>query len=267
MKIGQKKTEIATRHLKTLCDICKRDVEQVAKEDKNATGYQEVRFEARIGENNPWEDGDLRTTYSIDLCHRCFLDTVRPAIEKLGGKFRVEEMHDHVPYYGVVLEEGETYKEPTAVEEVKPERDPKSWMGDSKFVLLNDREIGLQPETRSPVELVSGPDAYNLFLLVEVDKQLLRVFPQNVSLWNAHARHLNEILSKVGYLILRSLITKELIMSACALIQTEVLQRIHDGRLAHMQAWRETFKVLPVKLAPQELLGREPFGPRLIPYE
>jgi hypothetical protein len=62
--------------------------------DPNIDGnYCKVTVEAEIGDVYP--EGDLRDTYSIDICPGCFLDKVKPAIEALGGKFAIYDTEDH----------------------------------------------------------------------------------------------------------------------------------------------------------------------------
>ena len=57
------------------CDICKKKIKP-----KNNYDESFVNINAGIGENYP--DGDCRTGYIISCCPDCFINKVRPLLEK-----------------------------------------------------------------------------------------------------------------------------------------------------------------------------------------
>lgn len=78
----------------TLCDICKEPI-------VNNDPYREdeVTIEAKIGRIYP--DGDSRDCFELDCCVDCFIDKVRPLLEReLGVKFRERDAEDYGPRGG-----------------------------------------------------------------------------------------------------------------------------------------------------------------------
>jgi hypothetical protein len=66
---------------KTLCDFCHKQVASNAL----GTDFDEVQLGAKLGDI--WPEGDFRTSYRIDVCGKCFMAKVKPAIEALGVKW------------------------------------------------------------------------------------------------------------------------------------------------------------------------------------
>ena len=89
MKIKGEVTTTRNIIIKTMCDICKKEV---------TTGYggndwhrfNETTIEAKIGDRYP--DCDCRTKYEIDICKDCFVDKLIPLLEKeFDLKFKEED--------------------------------------------------------------------------------------------------------------------------------------------------------------------------------
>jgi hypothetical protein len=73
---------------KVICDICKNSIEPESNYD-----YSEVNIEAVLGSAYP--DSDCRTLYIIDVCPNCFMNKVKPLIEKeYGIEFREIDNED-----------------------------------------------------------------------------------------------------------------------------------------------------------------------------
>jgi hypothetical protein len=66
---------------RTTCDICGERTD-LTEED----AHNDIDIEARIGK--VYDEYDSRDYYELDICARCFLEKVKPAIEALGCKFR-----------------------------------------------------------------------------------------------------------------------------------------------------------------------------------
>ena len=65
----------------TICDVCKREIAQ------EHYRRADVDISAAIGDCYP--EGDLSTTYELDCCAQCFLEKVKPLLEReLGLVFR-----------------------------------------------------------------------------------------------------------------------------------------------------------------------------------
>lgn len=116
-------------------------------------------------------------------------------------------------------------------------------------------------------EIVQGPEAWNLFLLIEEDRQLFRLFPRNPKLWEKFKGILQGILQVVGPRYVHRAIKPEVVYSACAEIESNIKSLVNTGAFPEMRAWVDTFEVRPVKLANPDELSRNPFSPRLVPYD
>jgi len=116
-------------------------------------------------------------------------------------------------------------------------------------------------------EIVQGPEAWNLFLLIEEDRQLFRLFPRNPKLWEKFKGILQGILQVVGPKYVHELIKPALVYSACAEIERNIKSLANTGAFPEIRGWVDTFRVLPVKLADPDELSRNPFAPRLVPYD
>lgn len=115
-------------------------------------------------------------------------------------------------------------------------------------------------------EIVQGPDAWNLFLLIEEDRQLFRLFPRNPKLWEKFKYRLQGVLQVVGPKYVHQLIKPTVVYSACAEIESNIKSLAGSGAFPEIRGWVDTFRVLPVKLADPDELSRNPFAPRLVPY-
>lgn len=71
----------------TTCDLCGGNAEASWAYDAD-----EVTIEAKLG--NVYPEGDQRRVHEIDVCAKCFVKKVKPAIEALGCKFREREIDD-----------------------------------------------------------------------------------------------------------------------------------------------------------------------------
>lgn len=66
---------------KITCDICNEEI------DNKGFDESEIEIRAKIGDVYP--EVDCRVGYIIDCCNYCFLNKIRPLIEKtFGTKFR-----------------------------------------------------------------------------------------------------------------------------------------------------------------------------------
>lgn len=249
MRIAKKTTKTVTTEeaFSYTCDFCSRSIEEVNK--KHYEGEQTTRLDIEIGQNFHWEDGDERERYSVDFCVECFSQKIRPAIEALGPKFR--ETRDK--YWDKILKEHETAPPPVAAPPPPP------------VVVTEVMLREASPEHAA--ELVAGPDAYDLFLLIEEDRQLFRLFPRTPRLWDPFKNILQGILQLVGPRYVGELIKPDVVYAACADIQRRVKELGQSGAFPEIRGWLDTFKVTPVKLADPDELSRNPFAPRLVPYD
>lgn len=91
MRIAKKATvtKLEIISTSTLCDICGKDVDEQARQQRDIYGSwcaTDVTIQATIGDAYP--EGDFRVCHEVDVCVVCFLAKVVPAIEALGAKFR-----------------------------------------------------------------------------------------------------------------------------------------------------------------------------------
>lgn len=86
--------QVEVRQVTTLCDMCKRDVEDVSGGDGEVIGPQEVEISASIGMCQPYEGGDQRDFYKIDCCHLCFLARIIPLFRAEGIEFAKKDNRD-----------------------------------------------------------------------------------------------------------------------------------------------------------------------------
>ncbi len=52
----------------------------------------EVTIDARLG--NTYPEGDFRKAHEVDVCAKCFIDKVSPALAAIGLVFRVRDIDD-----------------------------------------------------------------------------------------------------------------------------------------------------------------------------
>ena len=75
---------------KTICDICKRDIDDVLEDNYDRST---VAIGAKLGSVYP--EGDFRTGYIIDCCSECFENKVMPLlIGELNVEFREYDVED-----------------------------------------------------------------------------------------------------------------------------------------------------------------------------
>lgn len=89
MKIKDKVTTTRIKTIKTICDICQKEV-TTGYRDGHWHSLNETIIEAKIGDKFP--ECDCRTKYEIDICKDCFLDKLIPLLEKeFNLKFKEED--------------------------------------------------------------------------------------------------------------------------------------------------------------------------------
>jgi uncharacterized protein YbbC (DUF1343 family) len=77
-KIGTKREHVETKKFikNIICDVCKQDVRLFADSYDNS----KIRIDGLIG--NTYPEVDSRELYIIDVCPTCFLNKIKPLIEK-----------------------------------------------------------------------------------------------------------------------------------------------------------------------------------------
>lgn len=250
MRIGQRKTEKAVRTLHTFCDICKRDIAEVVKEDDDVCGPQDVNLDARIGENNNWDGGDARIKYELDVCHQCFLTKVKPAIEALAPDLAFRETGvDDYTQFAKVLEEGEVY----APEPPPPPKPARTVFDTVQIVPLDDLS-----------SVAPSKDAYDLYLLVDEGRSRISIFPKFPSAWDPYKNVLLTLVRVEGSRI-GSVMSRDLVRG----VQTSLLQNlrrlIRDEDRLPIGAWLHDIQVLPVRLD-VETHRDDPSTIHLVPY-
>lgn len=154
-------------------------------------------------------------------------------------------------------------REPPAPAVVVTEKPPTTYQGP---LVVTDALLEAS-SAEQVTEIVQGPEAWNLFLLIEEDRQLFRLFPRNPKLWEKFKGILQGILQVVGPRYVHRAIKPEVVYSACAEIESNIKSLVNTHAFPEMRAWVDTFEVRPVKLANPDELSRNPFSPRLVPYD
>lgn len=93
-KVKTETTTVKKRTYYRFCDLC-------GSECDAANGWYDhslVTIRADLGEIYP-EGDDCRDRYETDVCPRCFLEKVKPALEAIGSKFVKSDTED--PSYEV----------------------------------------------------------------------------------------------------------------------------------------------------------------------
>lgn len=154
-------------------------------------------------------------------------------------------------------------REPPAPAVVVTEEPPAAYSGP---LVVTDAVLE-SASAEQVAEIVRGPEAWNLFLLIEEDRQLFRLFPRNPKLWEKFKHILQGVLQVVGPKYIHQLIKPAVVYSACAEIESNIKRFANGGEFPEIRGWVDTFRVLPVKLADPDELSKNPFAPRLIPYD
>ncbi len=154
-------------------------------------------------------------------------------------------------------------REPPAPADAVTEEPPAAYSGP---LVVTDALLE-SSSAEQVAEIVQGPEAWNLFLLIEEDRQLFRLFPRNPKLWEKFKGILQGILQVVGPEYVNKPIKPAVVYSACAEIESNIKSLANTGAFPEIRGWVDTFRVLPVKLADPDELSRNPFAPRLVPYD